>query len=71
MHWLAQNINHLTVPLGVLLGLSASVLNLYIWRKRKAGMSHPHLSRRLTIAAYIVLCVCFILLGIALAQNFG
>jgi hypothetical protein len=71
MHWLFENINHFTVPLGIALGLMSVIVGMTAQRKRKAGIPPPYLSRRVTITMYVVVSVCLVLLGIVLVRNFG
>jgi hypothetical protein len=69
MNWLRANINHLTVPLGMLLSLMTVVFGLIAQKKRKEGAPRPYISEGMKNSLIVVLLVCAVLLGIALAKN--
>ncbi len=69
MNWLNANINHLTVPLGMLLSLMAVVFGYTAQQKRKAGAPRPYISEGVKNSLIVVMLVCAVLLGFALAKN--
>ena len=69
MSWLYGNINHFTVPLGILLGLMATLLGLRAQRLREAGIPGPYLSDATRNIAIVVIVICGVLLGVALVKN--
>jgi hypothetical protein len=69
MNWLNANINHLTVPIGVMLGLAAAILGYISQQKRKAGASRPYVSEGVKNIMIVVLLVCAVLLGFAIAKT--
>ena len=71
MHWLNANINHFTVPVAMLLSVFSTTVGLGQMRRQKAGLPPVSVSRPAKALAYVAICVCCVLLGIALARNFG
>jgi hypothetical protein len=71
MHWLNANINYLTVPLALVLSIFSFTVGLQQMRRRKAGLPPASVSRPAKALTYVLICVCCVLLGIALAHNFG
>jgi hypothetical protein len=69
MNWLNANINHLTVPLGILLGLTAAFFGFTSLRKQKAGEPRPYVSNGVRNGTIVVLVICGVLLGFAIAKN--
>jgi hypothetical protein len=69
MNWLRENINHLTVPLGILLGLTGAFLGYIGQKKRKAGAPRPYISEGVRNWMIVGLLVCAVLLGFAIARN--
>lgn len=66
MHWLYANINHLVVPLGMLLGLFAAFMGYF-------SKEHPerHVGAWVRNAMTVVIILCAVLLGIFVAKNFA
>ncbi len=71
MYWLIRNINHFTVPIGMLLGLFAALFGLANKRRLKAGQPPLAPSRNLRVLMVIVILSSCVLLGIALAKDLG
>ena len=71
MNWIHTNINHFTVPLGMLLGLIAAFFGFTVQRKRKAGLPPPYISEGVRNSVIVVLIICAVLLGVAIANNIG
>lgn len=71
MHWLYMNINHFTLPVALVLSIFSFTVGLQQMRRRKAGLHPVSISRPAKALAYVAICVCCVLLGIALARNFG
>jgi len=69
MHWLNANINHLTVPLGIMLGLLGACLGFIGQKKRRAGAPRPYISEGVKNGLIAVLLICAVLLGFAIAKN--
>jgi hypothetical protein len=70
MQWLYQNINHFTVPVGMLLGLFAAIVGLDRRRRQKNGLPPAIFKGPTAALTYVAICLCCILLGIALVRNF-
>jgi hypothetical protein len=70
MHWLYQNINHFTVPLGMLLSLFAAFVGIDRLRRQKNGLPLASFKGSTAALTYVAICLCCILLGIALVRNF-
>lgn len=71
MNWLTRNINHFTIPLGMLLGLLAAFIGFRTQSNRRAGLPIPFSGRGFRGFMIVLVVVCGILLGIALAHNRG
>ena len=71
MHWLVKNINHITVPLGMLLASFSVVVGFTTQRRRRQGLTGPVFSDRVRNISFVVILISCVLLGIALARNWG
>jgi hypothetical protein len=73
MNWISQNINHLTVPLSMV--LSAAIITMGLRdriRKRQIAAGKTPLNNNPNLKLWIpILVVSGVLLGIALNVNFG
>ena len=71
MHWLYDNINHFTAPLGILFALVAFYMNWRRRRKLKRGELRPYLSEAVRNSLFVLIICAAVLLGFALARNFS
>lgn len=71
MHWLYNNVNHLTVPLGILLALFAVIVGLINQRNRQRSKPRTRMSAAGTLIAFVVILICVFILGLAVAHNLG
>jgi hypothetical protein len=69
VNWLNANINHLTVPLGMALGILGAVCGFISLRKQKAGEPRPYISEGVKTGLIAVLVICGVLLGFAIAKS--
>jgi len=69
MHWLYQNIAHITTPLSFLLGLFAALGTLYDQRRKKQGRPITFTSGH-KIAFVILFGVLCVLGGVLLVHSF-
>ncbi len=70
MTWLYHNINHFSVPLGMLLGLFSAVVGYQRVQRQKAGLPPQPLSRGTTITMVCVILVSCFLLGVCFVRVF-
>jgi hypothetical protein len=71
LKWIYTNINHLTVPFGMLLGLLAAIMGFTNMRQRKAGIERPQFSPALSIVAAVILVAAFVFAGMLIAHGIG
>ena len=71
MHWIYTNVDHLTVPFGILLSLISAFIGFTIQRKRKAGLTPPYIPNGVRIIATLIVMVGLVFFGIVLAHTFG
>jgi hypothetical protein len=72
MHWLYENINRFMVPMAILLcATSCSVSYFGVVRPRKQGRPPVAFPKWATITAIIVILVCTVLFGMALARIYA
>ena len=71
MHWLNANINSFMPVVAIVLSIFSFTVGREQMRRKKAGLPPPTVSRPAKALAYVVICVCCVLLGIALIHNFG
>jgi hypothetical protein len=66
IRWIYQNIYHLTVPLGMLLGILAAVTTTIDRRRKKAGLGG--VGRGYRFAVIVILVISSILGGMVLIR---
>jgi hypothetical protein len=70
LKWLYNNVDHITVPLGMLFGLLAAIMGFTSRYRQKEGKMPPYFSRGFSIVMLILLVVGFVFLGMVLVHTF-
>ena len=70
MSWLYLNINHLAVPLGILLALFSVIVGLDRRRRLKAGLPPAPFRGGFAVFVIAFLCLCCVFFGVVLVRDF-